>query len=152
MPETVRRVQFMDRGVDVNKKNAQLPALDAHFLLEAWIVARRRRLIPPTVGDRCGDVLSQRRADRLSVWAIFPQMDVEVCEVACKGAKARIKRIECALHFRQQKAQHQGGEGDENRNDQPDMINCLARPVSLPEPIVKKHPHASGAEQGDECG
>src|SRR5579872_591154 len=146
-PEMVGRVKFVDCGVDLNEQRAELLALDSALILEARIGARRLRLVPPAVGDRRGHVFPQDGPDRLGVRAVFPEVDVEVREVAGKGAQAGVERVERALHLREQKAQDQGGEGDKDRDDQPDMVNRLAGPMPLAEPVVQDHADAGGAEQ-----
>ena len=79
LPEVVGRVELVDRSVDLNEKSSKLLALAAASSLIAYsIIAWRRRVVAPAVGDHRGDVFSQRRADRLGVRAIFPQMNVEI--------------------------------------------------------------------------
>ena len=60
-------------------------------------------------------------------------------EVAGEGAQTTVERVEGSLYVCEDEAQHQRGEGDENGNDQPHVIDRVAGPVFVAEPGPQRH-------------
>ena len=150
LAEMVGRVQLVNCGVGLNEKSAELRSLAAHRTVKARKITRRRWLVAPAIGDSRSHVFPYRRSDRLSVWSVFPQMDVEIREVACERTQAGVERVERALHLREHKAQHQSREGDEDRDDQSHVVLRLACSMSLSQLVMQIHSDAGCAEQKSE--
>src|ERR1700722_14009321 len=118
----VGRVQLVNCGVGLDKKSAQLRSLHARRTVKARKITRRRWLVAPAIGDSRSHVLPDCRSDWLSVRSVFPQMDVEIGDVACERTQTGVERVERSLYLREHEAQHQSREGDEDRDDQTDVV------------------------------
>src|SRR5579863_10765413 len=76
--KSVGWLQLPNIDVDGDEQRPERLALQARRLRESRVIAVRRRLAPPGVGDRRGDIGAQFASDRLRARAIFAKPEVKL--------------------------------------------------------------------------
>ncbi len=147
--ERVGGLELADRGVDLDQEIAERRPFDALGRVGVdRIDPVGARLVAPGVGDRAGEIGAQVRPDRRRLVAVLAQPPVELGDRAGKSPQATVERVVGRLHVGGEEAEHEGGEGDENGDDEPHVVDRLAALLPLAEQPMQNHADRARPEEG----